>query len=228
MAISNSGASVASSVGSGRSSGALSTPFDPFEKDPEKRGQQIRLLQKLYHANHCKEDPHTCTSERHCFAGRKLFTHMSQCTAGSECPVPACRKSRRVWKHYRKCHVSDCWMCSQVPTRYESKHKKVPSFDSTMPGDLLLSVNKDKSPTSVIEESPTGDGISSMDALQSQTIPELPEQRDVARPKKPTGSPPTKPQETRASRMAQLQMRKGLPPRSPMKPFEWAMASSST
>jgi hypothetical protein len=42
-------------------------------------------------------------------------------TCTTDCPVPGCKKFRKLWKHYRKCRVSTCPLCSAAPTQYCTK-----------------------------------------------------------------------------------------------------------
>ena len=96
-------------------------------RDPIRLEQQQRRLRILYHAAHCEWDdnPWTCPYDRHCFATRRLLDHMVTCpvnTAGGiptqDCPVPGCRKSALLWKHYWHCLLmAECPICSVVPCR---------------------------------------------------------------------------------------------------------------
>lgn len=80
------------------------------------------LLIKLHHAAYCSHEGYTydnlCTEDHLCCASKRLFQHMSSCT-DSQCDVPCCKNSRRIWKHYRKCrHIKNCPLCCGVPTAF--------------------------------------------------------------------------------------------------------------
>ena len=74
-------------------------------------------LVKLYHAAHCTyEGGGDCPNVLYCCASKRLFQHMSTCI--TDCSVPGCKKCRKIWKHYRKCRLSTCPLCSAVPAHY--------------------------------------------------------------------------------------------------------------
>jgi hypothetical protein len=77
-------------------------------------------LAKLYHAAYCPVTGTSyCPQERYCCASKRLFEHTITCT--TDCEIPGCKKSRKVWKHYRQCTFSACPLCSVVPTRYSAE-----------------------------------------------------------------------------------------------------------
>ena len=91
--------------------------MDPLDLD-----QKRKRLATLYHAAHCtNEGIERCSDTPTCSASKRLFHHMLICHSDSDCPVPGCKKSRIIWKHYRKCRTSKCQLCEAVPTKYCSQ-----------------------------------------------------------------------------------------------------------
>lgn len=113
--------------------GALYTSFSSetqlAEKDALKLLRQQYKLKCLHHAWACQYYPGedaTCPDFQHCCAAKRLYQHVIQCrhvpassivdsNSNNKCPVPGCRKMRRVWAHYKRCSMHDCVLCSIVP-----------------------------------------------------------------------------------------------------------------
>lgn len=92
---------------------------NPHETDPERLRIQRQKLKTLYHAANCCQDHgrESVCNVRHCLASKALYKHVTKCTQA--CPIPGCRKGRHIWKHYRDCKVSNCRICSAVPTTFK-------------------------------------------------------------------------------------------------------------
>jgi hypothetical protein len=112
---------------------ALYTSFSsetlPANKDSLKLLQQQYKLKCLHHAWACQYpgESATCPDFRYCCAAKRLYQHVIKCryvpassnvdgdTSNDKCPVPGCRKMRRVWAHFKRCSINDCILCSIVP-----------------------------------------------------------------------------------------------------------------
>jgi hypothetical protein len=106
---------------------SFSSETQPAIKDPLKLLQQQYKLKCLHHAWACQYpgENATCPEFRHCCAAKRLYQHVMQCrhvpsssivdNSNDKCPVPGCRKMRRVWAHYKRCSIHDCVLCSIVP-----------------------------------------------------------------------------------------------------------------
>jgi hypothetical protein len=112
---------------------SFSSETQPAIKDPLKLLQQQYKLKCLHHAWACQYPGGnaTCPDFRHCCAAKRLYQHVMQCrhvpsssivdsssnnnSSNGKCPVPGCRKMRRVWAHYKRCSIHDCVLCSIVP-----------------------------------------------------------------------------------------------------------------
>jgi hypothetical protein len=101
---------------------SFSSVTQPAMKDPLKLFQQQYKLKCLHHAWACQypgDDGVTCPDFRYCCAAKRLYQHVMQCivdnNCNDKCPVPGCRKMRRVWAHYKLCSAYDCVLCSIVP-----------------------------------------------------------------------------------------------------------------
>ena len=109
---------------------SFSSETQPAVKDPLKLLHQQYKLKCLHHAwacQHCPGENATCPDFRHCCAAKRLYQHVMQCRHvpsssivdssinNNKCPVPGCRKMRRVWAHYKRCSIHDCVLCSIVP-----------------------------------------------------------------------------------------------------------------
>lgn len=91
--------------------------INPYETDPERLCMQRQKLKTLHHAARCCQDGRRLSSDctvRHCLAAKTLYKHVTNCTQA--CQVPGCKNGRLIWKHYLDCKVSDCRICSAVPT----------------------------------------------------------------------------------------------------------------
>jgi hypothetical protein len=113
---------------------SFSSETQPAVKDPLKLFRQQYKLKCLHHAWTCQYagEAATCPDFRHCCAAKRLYQHVMQCrhvvpsssivdnsndNSNEKCPVPGCRKMRRVWAHYKRCSIHDCVLCSIVPRR---------------------------------------------------------------------------------------------------------------
>lgn len=105
-------------------------------EDPE---QDRHRLAKVHHAVYCKHEGRDCRVEPHCFAMKCLYRHMIKCKKGESCLVPACSKSRRVWRHYRNCRIEGCLTWLLVPPCYQ-----VPRLASKESGKITTRKNEDK------------------------------------------------------------------------------------
>ena len=86
-------------------------------------------LKILYHAATCPSESLECPSGVvHCCPSKRLFAHIIACNATTECGVPGCTHSRKLWKHYRNCSRNSeknhhaCQICSVVPVPYDPKN----------------------------------------------------------------------------------------------------------
>lgn len=97
-------------------------------KDSFRLKQDQRKLLLLFHAATCNETDALSCNVAHCVASKRLFQHILICTDPStsshqqysscgDCPVPGCKRSRSIWRHYRKCAIEDCRLCSVAPAR---------------------------------------------------------------------------------------------------------------
>jgi hypothetical protein len=98
-------------------------------KDSLRLKQDQRKLLLLYHAATCNNaESSSCCTVPHCVASKRLFQHILICTdpmvrhddsdpSCKDCPVPGCKRSRSIWRHYRKCAIEDCKLCSVAPAR---------------------------------------------------------------------------------------------------------------
>ena len=94
--------------------------INPYETDPERLSIQRQKLTTLHHAARCCQDGRGSSPDctvRHCLASKTLYKHVTNCTQA--CQVPGCKNGRLIWKHYRDCKVSNCRICSAVPTTYK-------------------------------------------------------------------------------------------------------------
>jgi hypothetical protein len=103
---------------------SFSSETQPALQDPLKLLQQQYKLKCLHHAWACQyPGVDTCPNFRHCCAAKRLYQHVIQCRQKApssssdykKCPVPCCRKMRRVWEHYKRCSIQDCVLCNTVP-----------------------------------------------------------------------------------------------------------------
>mmetsp|Transcript_3624 Transcript_3624/g.7919 ORF Transcript_3624/g.7919 Transcript_3624/m.7919 type:complete len:259 (-) Transcript_3624:75-851(-) len=107
-----------------------------YDTDPEVTRHRSKL-RILYHAATCSCDELSdCPAGVvHCCASKRVFAHISTCTAGHECDVPGCQHSRIIWGHYRICRKNrkgsilpdgnalghyHCGICSAVPLHHDA------------------------------------------------------------------------------------------------------------
>ena len=106
------------------SSAPMPAPDEGANADPTKTKCKQRCLLLLFHASKCSyHGSGPCPVARDCAATKRLWKHISSCTAArGGCGVPRCFSSRAILSHYRKCRDAQCEVCK--PVREEVKHKQ--------------------------------------------------------------------------------------------------------